>query len=99
MKTTSDDAYLDDYDYSGTDRLESELNISRYRRDELISTSLLHYELLRDNESDATQPSIIGNAEYERRFFPRLGRRIPRRRGTAQPLPLLRAIRRRWRAI
>ncbi|MGY9049588.1 hypothetical protein P775_28160 [Puniceibacterium antarcticum] len=73
IQTTTDDAYLNDYDYSGADRLESNITISRFRRNEMLSASLTHYQSLRDDDSNATQPSIVGLAEYERRFFPRFG--------------------------
>ncbi len=73
IEATTDDAYLSDYDYSGADRLESDITVSRFRRNELISASLRHYESLREGDSNATQPSIVGSLEYERRFFPRFG--------------------------
>ncbi|KMK67601.1 LPS-assembly protein LptD [Puniceibacterium sp. IMCC21224] len=71
IETSSDEAYLNDYDYSGADRLESELVISRVRRDEYISGGIIHYNSLLDGDSNATQPSIITDLQYERRLFPR----------------------------
>ncbi|WP_146588015.1 LPS-assembly protein LptD [Puniceibacterium confluentis] len=73
IEATTDNAYLNDYDYASADRLESDLTVSRFRRDGLASASLRHYESLRDGDSNATQPSIVGTAEYERRYFPRAG--------------------------
>jgi len=70
IEMTSDDAYLLDYDYSGEDRLDSEIAITRTRRDEFIRASLTGYETLRFSESNATLPTIIGELTYERRFVP-----------------------------
>lgn len=66
----SDDAYLSDYGYSDTDRLKSEIALSRAKRDEWMRGALVHYHTLRETEENATIPSIIGEVEYERRFFP-----------------------------
>ncbi len=77
LETTSDRAYLDDYDYSDNDRLTSELTISRARRDEYIRASLFSYQTLRDSEDNDTIPKLVLDGEYERRFFPtRLGGEI-----------------------
>lgn len=72
LRATTDDAYLSDYGYSGTDRLVSTLTLSRVRRDEMIAAGLTHSESLRDNDSNATQPSILTDLRYERRFFPKV---------------------------
>lgn len=72
LKSTSDESYLLDYDYSEEDRLSSDITLRRSRRDENSRYALLHYESLRDNEDDSTLPSIVGLAETERRFFPEL---------------------------
>ncbi|MDU8910503.1 LPS-assembly protein LptD [Aestuariicoccus sp. MJ-SS9] len=71
IEATSDEAYLSDYDYSSKDRLDSELSVTRVRRDDFVQASLIHYESLRDGENNATQPTIIADLRYERRFFPR----------------------------
>lgn len=74
LEMTSDDTFLLDHGFSAKDRLTSELSVERARRDEYIYGALAHYRSLRDGESNATLPSIVGDAEYERRFFPaRLG--------------------------
>ncbi|MDA7424696.1 LPS-assembly protein LptD [Thalassococcus lentus] len=70
LKLTSDASYLNDYDITGADRLSSTVDLRRVRRDELITASLVHYESLRDFEDNDTQPTIIGDAAIERRFFP-----------------------------
>ena len=72
LEMTSDDAYLLDYDYSEKDRLDSEVAITRTLRDEFIRASLTGYQTLRESESNATLPTIIGELTYERRFVPGL---------------------------
>ncbi|MFZ5962941.1 LPS-assembly protein LptD [Thalassococcus sp. BH17M4-6] len=74
LQATTDEAYLSDYGYSGADRLYSTIELRRVRRDELMQATLTHTETLRDDESNATQPSIITDVRFEKRFFPqRLG--------------------------
>lgn len=70
VEAVNDDTYLLDYSYSGKDRLDSELAIERVRRDEYIRGALTYFHSLRVGESNSTLPSIAGNAEYERRYFP-----------------------------
>ena len=70
FEITSDEAYLKDYDYSDKDRLDSEIIVSRARRDEYISAGLIGYKSLRDGEKNSTLPTIVADAIYERRLFP-----------------------------
>ncbi|WGW02490.1 LPS-assembly protein LptD [Tropicibacter oceani] len=72
LKTTSDDSYLNDYDVTGADRLDSTLTLTRVRRDELIEAGLVHYQSLRTSEDNDTQPTIVGYSRIERRQFPSL---------------------------
>ncbi|WP_246156666.1 LPS-assembly protein LptD [Aquicoccus porphyridii] len=71
IEMVSDKSYLIDYGYSDRDRLKSDITLSRVRRDEYISGALVHYHSLRVGEDASTLPTIIGNFDYERRFFPR----------------------------
>ena len=71
IEVTSDDAYLKDYGYSDKDRLDSAITISRARRDEFISGSLIAYKSLRDADINANIPTIVGDGIYEARYFPR----------------------------
>ena len=74
IELTSDDTFLLDHDFSDKDRLQNELSVERARRDEFIRGAITHFKSLRVGENNATLPSLVGNAEYERRFFPsRLG--------------------------
>ena len=70
IEAVADDAYLNDYNYSDKDRLDSRLAVERARRDEWASVALTHYYSLREDEDNSTLPSIIGDASYERRVFP-----------------------------
>ncbi|MDF1726663.1 MAG: LPS assembly protein LptD [Sulfitobacter sp.] len=70
VTAVSDDAYFAQYGYFNQDRLESELTLSRARRDEYIRASLFNFESLRVGESNETLPTFVIDGEYERRFFP-----------------------------
>ena len=95
IESVSDDGYLDSYGYSDADRLRSELTISRARRDEYIRASFYNFKSLRDNEVNATLPTLVLDAEYERRFFPvALGGELPPTATAASPTcPLTAAMR------
>ncbi|MEL6451400.1 MAG: LPS assembly protein LptD [Pseudomonadota bacterium] len=70
IETVSDDAYLSDYGYSGKDRLDSQIQVSRARRDEYVRLSYINFKSLRDDEDDDVLPSDVADVLYERRFFP-----------------------------
>ena len=71
---TSDPAYLLDYGYSGTDRLQSDLTVTRTRADEYVLGSVTALQSLRPSELAIQEqlPNLRGEALYQRRFFPRL---------------------------
>ena len=71
LESTSDDAYLDLYGYSGADRLRNYVTVSQYQRDSAFAATLDYYETLRDEDTTETKPSAIFDIDYERRFFPR----------------------------
>ncbi|WP_420012222.1 LPS-assembly protein LptD [Tateyamaria sp.] len=71
IEVTSDDAYLKDYGFSDKDRLDSELRVSRTKRDEYIRLSYINFKSLRDGEDNDTLPTDVIDALYERRLFPR----------------------------
>ena len=64
----SDDGYLLDYGVSDEDRLISELEVARTRRDEYISARLVGVQTLRSGEDASTIPSVITDATWARRF-------------------------------
>lgn len=72
IEAVSDDAYLNDYNSDfKKDRLDSALTLSRTKRDRFFSLGLIHYESLTDGENNATQPTIIADLRYNRRYFPK----------------------------
>ncbi|WP_323764264.1 LPS-assembly protein LptD [Marinovum sp.] len=68
FEVTTDESYLSEYDYSGKDRLDSEISLSRTTRNTSLLAELVHYNTLRDNELNSTQPTIIPDLRYERRY-------------------------------
>lgn len=72
IEAVSDEAYLNDYNSDfKKDRLDSAITLSRTKRNSFFSTGLIHYESLTDGENNATQPTIIGDLRYNRRYFPK----------------------------
>ncbi|MHA6323562.1 LPS-assembly protein LptD [Roseivivax sp. CAU 1753] len=71
LQTVSDEAYLDLYGYSSTDRLRNYLTVSRYDRDSAFSAGVDYYETLRDEDTTETRPSTIIDFDYEKRYFPK----------------------------
>ena len=70
IEATSDDAYLREYGYSDKDRLDSEISISRTRRDQYIRAGFVNFETLRDSEDNETIPTNVFDLDYEQRLFP-----------------------------
>lgn len=70
FEAVSDDAYLNDYDYSEKDRLDSQIQLSRTQRDSFVRLTYINFKSLRDDEDDDLLPSDVVEALYERRFFP-----------------------------
>ncbi|MCV2891722.1 LPS-assembly protein LptD [Lentibacter sp. XHP0401] len=71
IEATLDDTYLVDYSYSSKDRLDSEIALTRAKRDSYTNAALVHYYTLRTDESNSTIPSLIADFAHERRYFPR----------------------------
>lgn len=70
IESVTDRSYLVDYDFSSKDRLKSELLVSKVTRDSYKAGSLISFQTLREGEVNATLPTIIGDADYERRYHP-----------------------------
>ncbi|MBV1868507.1 MAG: LPS assembly protein LptD [Marinosulfonomonas sp.] len=72
VELTSDPSYLLDYDYSGKDRLDSAISITRTRRDAYFSASVNSFRTLRGSELaiDDQLPNLQGEVIYQKRFFP-----------------------------
>lgn len=73
VELVSDDTYLREYDYATKSRLDSAISVRRYSRDELSEARLTHYETLRENENNATSPSLVLDVTHAQRHFPKLG--------------------------
>lgn len=74
LEATNDDEYLEDYGITAKNRLDSEISISRARRDEFIRGAITHFKTLVIGENNSTFPTLVGNADYERRVhLKRLG--------------------------
>lgn len=67
-EVVSDDAYLLDYGYSASDRLDSRLEISRTRRNETISARLIGFHSIRQGDDNSTLPAVVSDLTYARRF-------------------------------
>ncbi|MDA5555893.1 LPS-assembly protein LptD [Shimia sp. MMG029] len=70
IKAVTDDAYISDYDYSDLDRLNSNIRVERASRYENTSFGVYHFRSLRDDEDNDTLPTLVFQAETERRYFP-----------------------------
>lgn len=72
LQAVSDRGYLQDYDISDNDRLVSQVEITRTRRNEYISSRLLHFHSIREidgvAESNASLPTVMGDFTLHRRF-------------------------------
>lgn len=69
-KLVSDPAYLLDYGYSAEDRLQSEVRLSRIRRDALTVASVYSFQTLRDSEVPIADelPAQYALFNHERRI-------------------------------
>ena len=72
IETTSDNAYMRTYGYTGKDRLDSAISISRSRRDKYVRAEFVEFSSLRENETSATLLSNTFDVDYEKRLFPTL---------------------------
>lgn len=68
LRAVSDPAYLLDYGLSDEDRIISRVEISRTRRNEYISGQLHQFRTIREGETNATLPSLVGDLTFHRRF-------------------------------
>ncbi|KRS17873.1 LPS-assembly protein LptD [Roseovarius indicus] len=70
IETVNDDTYLLDYSYYEKDRLDSELEIERAKRDSYVRGAITYFHSLRVGEQNSTLPTLVTNAEWERRIHP-----------------------------
>jgi LPS-assembly protein len=70
LREVSDPAYLLDYGHSAADRLESHVILDRTRRDLSFEASAWAFRSLRPGEDSATQPGLVTELAFTRRFAP-----------------------------
>lgn len=73
IETTSDPAYLLDYDYSGKDRLDSAIELLRVTDTSLYDARVTYYQTLRDDETNASLPPLIADLTYQSSLEPAFG--------------------------
>ena len=71
IETTTDNAYLKEYRYSKKDRLDSEIAVSRTRRDKYVRVGFINFRTLRDSEDNTTLPTNVFDVDFERRVIPK----------------------------
>lgn len=71
IEATSDNAYLIDYGLPDIDRLESEIALSRTRKNSYFRSGFIHYNSLRDGENESILPTFVADVAYEHRLYPR----------------------------
>lgn len=70
IEGVTDRAYLVTYGISEIDRLESNISLSRTRRDEYIGIGVTRFSSLRDGDDNRTLPNNVAEGEITRRFVP-----------------------------
>ena len=70
LQSTSDSAYLFEYDVKEIDRLENKITLERSQSDRNIELRFSNYHSLRDSESNATQPTLVTEAIAQQRSYP-----------------------------
>ncbi|MGB0440011.1 MAG: LPS-assembly protein LptD, partial [Paracoccaceae bacterium] len=65
LEVTSDAAYLNDYDYSSKDRLDSALRLTQVTKDQYNTAAIIHFQTLRATEGNATQPTVVTDLTHE----------------------------------
>ncbi|MDX8352107.1 LPS-assembly protein LptD [Cognatiyoonia sp. IB215182] len=73
IEAVSDRAYLQNYGYSGKDRLDSAVSLLRVTDATLAQTRLTYYQTLRDDEANDSLPPLIADARYQSRSRPAFG--------------------------
>ena len=70
LQSTSDPAYLFEYDVKEIDRLENKITLEHSQSDHNIELRFSNYHSLRDSESNATQPTLVTEAIAQQRSYP-----------------------------
>ena len=67
INLASDKSFLRQFDYSNDDRLTSEANVTRTRREDFLEIGTIGFQTLRDDEDQDTVPFILPDVSYRRR--------------------------------
>ncbi|MDC0633670.1 LPS assembly protein LptD, partial [Planktomarina sp.] len=70
LQAVSDPSYLFEYDFGQLDRLNTKLELSRSMRYQNSEVKLSNYHSLRENENNATQPTLVAEGTIESRLNP-----------------------------
>ena len=70
LQAVSDPSYLFEYDFAQLDRLNTKLELSRSMRYQNSEVRLSNYHSLRENENNATQPTLVAEGAIESRLNP-----------------------------
>lgn len=74
LQFASDDAFLQEFDYSDADRLTSEARIYRVRDRDFLQLAAVGFQSLRADEDNSNVPVVLPHFQYYRRApLPRLG--------------------------
>ena len=68
LQAASDPSYLFEYDFAQVDRLNTKLELSRSRRYQSSEVKFSNYHSLRENENNATQPTLVAEGAIEGRL-------------------------------
>ncbi|MDA9185838.1 LPS assembly protein LptD [Planktomarina sp.] len=68
LQAVSDPSYLFEYDFAQLDRLNTKLELSRSMRYQNSEVKLSNYHSLRENENNATQPTLVAEGAIESRL-------------------------------
>ncbi|MEM9248105.1 MAG: LPS assembly protein LptD [Pseudomonadota bacterium] len=70
VEAASDSAYLDDYDITGKDRLDSAIALTRGRRDQWFGAETIYFNVPGADLSNEIRPTLLADIEWARRFTP-----------------------------
>ncbi len=68
INLASDDSFLQQFDYSDSDRLTSVAQVYRVRKDDYVRLSTIGFQSLRENEETGTVPFVLPEFQYNRNF-------------------------------
>ncbi len=68
LRLSSDDTYLNDYDYDSTDRLENSVRLTRVQDNSRAEAKATRFISLRPEDVAETLPLLIGDLRFDRRW-------------------------------